>query len=156
MQPPQASQLPKHESDTLGHNTSDTEAVNITLLRSLRSQSARLTLVYQGKTTEFTPGPHVLMIGRSRHCNIVLKDRHSSRKHARVVYRKGKFVLIDHSTNGSFISMNGLTEICLVEQDQLLLTGSGVIGLGRSTAGDQNQLVHFSCHYTPLGDDPSK
>ncbi|MEN8131754.1 MAG: FHA domain-containing protein [Pseudomonadota bacterium] len=156
MQRLQASQQPKHESDTLGHNTSDTEAVNITLLRSLRNQSARLTLIYQGRTTEFTPGPHVLMIGRSRDCDIVLKDRHSSRKHARVVCRKGKFVLIDHSTNGSFISMNGLAEICLVEQDQLLLTGSGVIGLGRSTAGDQDQLIHFSCHYASQGDDPSE
>lgn len=155
MQLSQASLQPKHENDTLGRNTSATEAINITLLRSLRNQSARLTLVYQGKTTEFTPGPHVLMIGRSQDCNIVLKDRHSSRKHARVAYRKGKFVLIDQSTNGSFISMNGLAEICLVEQDQLLLVGSGVIGLGRSTSGEQDQLVHFTCHYAPQIDDPS-
>lgn len=135
------------EEDTLGNDPSDTEQFNISFLNSLNNQRARLMIAYQGKEKEFTPGPHIFTIGRSQDCDIVVSDRLSSRKHAHFVYRKGKFVLIDHSTNGTFVRSNGPTEICLVEQEQLPLTGSGIIGLGKSTYIEKDQLIHFSCCY---------
>lgn len=136
-----------NEEDTLGNDPSDTEQFNISFLNSLNDQRARLVVTYRGKEKEFTPGPHIFTMGRGQDCDIVVSDRLSSRKHAHFVYRKGKFVLIDHSTNGTFVRSNGPTELCLVEQEQLPLTGSGIISLGKSTYKEKDQLIHYSCCY---------
>lgn len=125
----------------------DTEQINTKLFRFLNNEQAKLALRYRGEEHIFTPGPRVFSVGRSKDCDIVVSDRLSSRRHARFVYRKGKFVLIDHSTNGTFIKMNGQTEICLVEQEQLPLTGSGIIALGSTTSRCAENIIHFSCNY---------
>jgi hypothetical protein len=140
---------PAQESENKSPEPSppDTEQINAKLFRSLNNEQARLTLRYMGEDRLFTPGPRVFSIGRSKDCDIVVNDRLSSRRHARFVYRKGKFVLIDHSTNGTFIKMNGQTEICLVEQEQLPLTGSGIIALGSSTSRSADNVIHFTCNY---------
>jgi hypothetical protein len=140
---------PEAESDSqnLEHSSSDTEQINAILFQSLNNQQATLVLRYREEEMVFNPGPRVFTIGRSNDCDIVVEDRLSSRKHARFVYRKGKFVLIDHSTNGTFVKMNGQTEICLVEQEQLPLTGSGIIGLGATTSRCAENVIRFSCDY---------
>jgi hypothetical protein len=147
MQLTQTNEQLLNQEDTLGNDPSDTEQYNIRFLKSLNNQRARLVVTYQGEAKEFKPGPHIFTMGRGQDCDIVVSDRLSSRKHAHFVYRKGKFVLIDHSTNGTFVRSNGPTEICLVEQEQLPLTGSGIIGLGKSTYKEKDQLIYFSCCY---------
>ena len=134
----------------LENSSPDTEQINAALFQTLNNQQAKLVLRYRGEEQIFTPGPRIFSIGRSKDCDIVVSDRLSSRRHARFVYRKGKFVLIDHSTNGTFIKMNGQTEICLVEQEQLPLTGSGILGLGFSTSRCVENVIYFSCNYVNI------
>ena len=134
-------------SHNLEYGSPDTEQINDPLFQSLNNQQAKLVLTYRGQEKLFTPGPRIFSLGRSSECDIVVNDRLSSRRHARFVYRRGKFVIVDHSTNGTFIKMNRQTEICLVEQEQLPLTGSGTIGLGTSTSKCEDNVIHFSCVY---------
>ncbi len=137
------------DNDTSRTNQAITKQINANLLRSLNKKEARLLLTYQGDVEEIAPGPKVFLVGRSRRCDLVVDDSFSSRQHAHFVYRKGKFVLIDHSTNGTFVKIKDETEVCLVEQEQIPLMGSGVIGLGRSTSEESDKLIQFYCYYPP-------
>ena len=46
-------------------------------------------------------------LGRQLHNDIVVKDKGVSRSHARIEYNRGKFILIDQSTNGTFVLLQG-------------------------------------------------
>ena len=67
--------------------------------------SATLTLVCDkiGSRHEF--GPNGGAFGRSRKCDWVLPDqeRHLSSVHARIIFQNDTFVLVDESTNGTFL-----------------------------------------------------
>lgn len=46
-------------------------------------------------------------LGRQLHNDIVVKDKGVSRSHARIEYNRGKFILIDQSTNGTYVLLQG-------------------------------------------------
>lgn len=127
--------------------------INPDLLKSLNRPEARLSLSCQGKDCKVAPGPRVFKVGRDEDCNIIIDGESISRVHASFVYRRGKFILIDHSTNGTFLRLNGSEELCLVEDEQCPLTGSGIISLGRSTVGanpeTDEDVIRFTCIYSP-------
>jgi hypothetical protein len=74
-----------------------------------------LALDWTGETTE-------LLIGRHAGCDVVLGDDTVSRRHARLVFRDGKWIVHDlNSTNGTAVngSYVGRCELC--PGDQLVL-----------------------------------
>jgi hypothetical protein len=56
--------------------------------------------------------------------------------------RRGKFVLIDQSTNGTFLQ-NVQGEEQFVRRDTTELHGEGTIGLGRAEEPGGSLAVHF-------------
>jgi pSer/pThr/pTyr-binding forkhead associated (FHA) protein len=84
-------------------------------------------------------------IGRQPHNNLVVNDIRVSRTHARIEYRRGKFILIDQSTNGTYTEGQEGDHIHL-RRDEVPLSGSGVISLGRKImrdSVDDRSLIHF-------------
>jgi hypothetical protein len=69
-------------------------------------------------------------MGRADENDVVIKGNLISRVHARIGLRKNRFVLVDESTNGTFIQRDDGEEV-YVRRDSAELTGSGVIGMGR-------------------------
>ncbi len=69
-------------------------------------------------------------MGRADENDVVIKGNLISRVHARIDFRKNRFVLVDESTNGTFIQPDDGEEV-YVRRDSAELTGSGVIGMGR-------------------------
>ena len=61
---------------------------------------------------------------------MVVKGNLISRVHARIETARGKFTLVDESTNGTFVQAGSGDEI-FVRRDSTMLVGEGVIGLGR-------------------------
>lgn len=90
--------------------------------------------------------PSVTM-GRQSHNNLVVEDNRVSRSHARIVYRQKQFILIDHSTNGTYVFVKGQKGMNL-KQNELPLTGSGIFGLGRKVAPDSPEAIHFDIKST--------
>ncbi len=90
--------------------------------------------------SEERPG---VTMGRQRHNDLVVQDNRVSRSHARFEYRKGKFILIDQSTNGTYVFIKGKKAMNL-KQDELPVYGSGIIGLGRKVTPDSPQAIHFT------------
>jgi len=82
-------------------------------------------------------------LGRQIHNDLVVNDNRVSRTHARIEYRKGKFFLIDQSTNGTFALIQGKKPVQL-RRDETQLLGNGIIGLGREVTADSAAAVHYA------------
>jgi len=70
-----------------------------------------------------------VVIGRDNSCNIALNASYASRVHVNLEYRRGKFVLVDHSTNGTYVKFNG-QDVIFIRREELPLLGDGVFNLG--------------------------
>ncbi len=78
---------------------------------------------------------------------MVIKGNLISRLHARIEISRSKFVLIDQSTNGTFVQ-NADGEESFVRRDSLQIKGQGTIGLGRLPEQDSPQTIRFVCEET--------
>jgi len=85
-----------------------------------------------------------ITIGRAEDNDVVIKGNLISRLHARIEISRNKFVLIDQSTNGTFVqTSNG--EESFVRRDSLQIKGEGTIGLGKLPEQDSPQTIRFVC-----------
>ena len=83
-----------------------------------------------------------IILGRDASCQIVVADRMASRQHARIERRRDKFFLIDQSTNGTFVWVEGEPEISL-RREEVMLRGSGKIAFGHSVGETSDEVVEF-------------
>jgi len=84
-------------------------------------------------------------LGRQSHNDIVINDIRVSRTHACIEYRRGKFVLVDQSTNGTYALIYGEKAIRL-RRDEAPLHGTGLISLGRKVERETSgkiPLIYF-------------
>lgn len=84
----------------------------------------------------------MLLLGRELGNDIVIMDPRASRQHARIERRREGFTLIDESTNGTFVSIEGGGER-LVRQERMVLSGPGRLGCGFSADEIERDLVFF-------------
>lgn len=101
-----------------------------------------LQLVYHGLEVIVDAANPTVSIGRDDHADIVIKDRSASRMHAKIELRSDKFVLIDLSSNGTYLSIKGETEIPL-RREEVVLRKSGTISLGHTFANDTTEIIGF-------------
>ena len=121
-----------------------TQEMDVSRVRSLFSREVQLYLTYHNTIKEINPKSGDFVLGRSRQCNMNINSDLASRQHAKIVYRKGKYVLIDQSTNGTFVKTQGGKEV-YVQGEELPLSGSGFISLGKSVTVDNEHIIYFSC-----------
>jgi class 3 adenylate cyclase len=82
-------------------------------------------------------------LGRDADCDLSIGGGAVSRKHCTIVRRDAAFVLRDHSSNGTFVTMRGQGEVRVLA-NELALAGSGCIALGQPANGAA-QIVNFVC-----------
>lgn len=103
---------------------------------------AQLTLRYQDNEQKMAMGAS-MGIGRAETNEMVVASPLASRNHARIESRRGKFVFIDQSTNGSYVRTED-NNVVYLRREELPLWGSGVISLGGDFSDDTEHLLHFS------------
>ncbi|MDA1076971.1 MAG: FHA domain-containing protein [Proteobacteria bacterium] len=84
-----------------------------------------------------------LTIGADTHQDVCVDRAYISRRHAHIERHKGTYVLVDHSTNGSFVQTED-QHVAFVHRDRLRLWGRGLISFGEPPRTDcvmQFQLV---------------
>ncbi len=108
-----------------------------------QKKGPRLELSFRDNALEISQARPSITMGRQSHNNLVVEDSRVSRSHARIVFRQNEFVLIDHSTNGTYVFIKGEKGMNL-KQNEILLQGSGIFGLGRKVAPDSPEAIHFS------------
>ena len=63
----------------------------------------QMHLKYLDKVLSLKTQSSAISIGRDARCDFVIKSKSVSRLHAKIEFRRGKFVIIDQSTNGTFV-----------------------------------------------------
>lgn len=128
------------ESMTQAHNATTVMNIedNIT-----RPNSAHLNLHYGEQSFDLLPEHTPFILGRdSNSANLRINSHLASREHCKIVFRRGKFVLIDHSTNGTYVATSQQEEIYL-RREELPLMAEGKIALGQSVGKGGEMVVRF-------------
>ena len=82
-------------------------------------------------------------LGRADQNDVVVKGKLISRVHARIEMVKNRFMLIDESTNGTFVQRDDGEEF-YVRRDSTDLSGSGIISLGRVASRGTSLAVEYA------------
>ncbi len=110
-----------------------------------RTQTAnRLVVSFRDTTIEVTDLKKHINMGRADDNDLVVKGNLISRIHARIEKRRGRFMLIDQSTNGTFLQSD-TGEETFVRRDSTELVGEGIIGLGRVAKAGSPLAIHYIC-----------
>jgi len=84
------------------------------------------------------------LLGRGKDCELVIQGDLISRYHSKIEHRRGKFILSDQSTNGTFVRTTEGQEIFL-RGEEFTLFGSGHISLGKKVDFADINLISFLC-----------
>jgi adenylate cyclase len=102
-----------------------------------------LRLSYLGRDIARRRGGDSLMIGRDAECELVVADTKASRQHCTIERRQDRFVLRDHSTNGTFVTVVDEMEVVL-RREEFPLRKRGWIAFGQPRASTSD-LVEYFC-----------
>ena len=105
-------------------------------------KASRLVLSFRDQKIDVSDQKKSVNIGRADDNDLVIKGNLISRIHAKIEMRRGKFVLIDQSTNGTFLK-NLQGEERFIRRDTTELHGEGTIGLGRAEEPGAPLAIHF-------------
>ncbi|MDE2306096.1 MAG: adenylate/guanylate cyclase domain-containing protein [Gammaproteobacteria bacterium] len=112
--------------------------------RDRSGRPMRLRLRYQGQEIFVDDGHANVSIGRAEDNDLVVKGNLISRLHARVEISRNKFILVDQSTNGTFVvGKDG--EEAFVRRDSMQIRGEGLIGLGKAPDSNSSQVIRYAC-----------
>ena len=105
-------------------------------------KDVNLLLRYNGKEMKLDQNMDPFILGRGKKADMVVNDTMASREHARIECRRGKFILTDMSTNGTYVQTpEGPSYL---RREDIVLTGQGKIALGRELS-EATEVVDFSC-----------
>ncbi|MBE9568388.1 MAG: FHA domain-containing protein, partial [Proteobacteria bacterium] len=102
-----------------------------------------LIIIYQKNKRTLHTGTPAYTFGRDAQCDQVVDSSLVSRVHAKIENRRGKFLLIDESTNGSYIK-NGSNHSLFLRREEVILNGEGVISFGEEIDSNSQFLLQFN------------
>ena len=106
--------------------------------------ATKITISFRDSKVEVNDQKKNINMGRADDNDLVVKGNLISRVHAKIEKRRGKFMLVDQSTNGTFLeTVEG--EETFVRRDSTELTGEGIIGLGRVAKPGTPMAIHYIC-----------
>ena len=131
--------------EVLWEQSSDVTRVATELLSRSVDKPKKLLLKMGELSCELENESDSISIGRDNSCDIVVNTALASRKHAYCEFRRGKFVIVDQGTNGTYVTNAGGDEVYL-RREELVLLGNGSISLGKPIAeSEEAELIHFEC-----------
>jgi len=101
-----------------------------------------LKIRYNDKEVVLNKQKTGLVMGRSQTCDLSVNEKLASRQHVRIEMRRDKFFIIDQSTNGTHVLIDGSDEAFL-RREEMPLHGTGRISLGKSFAEGPTEIVSF-------------
>jgi adenylate cyclase len=122
----------------------DVTRLGLHSLAQIGDAAKQLQLRYQDRELLLHPEQANKVIGRGQQCDLPVEADLASRAHCRFEYSRGKFILVDQSTNGTFVQTQDSKEVYL-RREGLPLWGKGVISLGKSVADERDHLIYFLC-----------
>ena len=108
----------------------------------LKAPRAGLRLRYRGKDVIRRRREESITIGRDAGCMLVVAEVKASRQHCVIERRGQKFILRDHSTNGTYVAVEGEEEIVL-RREEIILRRHGWIAFGQPRAETPDVVEYF-------------
>ena len=113
-------------------------------MSKLSKSEMAILLMYNGQEKLVTDKEltSAISIGRDASCDLSLETDYASRSHVDIKLNRGKFVLSDHSTNGTYVRFKGQDDI-FIRREELPLMGQGYISLGEAVDDTSPSLINF-------------
>jgi len=128
--------------ETLTQDHSATKVMSIDEISGHLS-GFQLTLEVAQQTLTIHPEQTPYVIGRDpQNAHLHIESGRASRDHCHIIFRRGKFVLVDHSTNGTYVNGPEQPEIYL-RREEFPLFGTGTIAIGQSAQAQDPWLIHY-------------
>ena len=100
-----------------------TTRVGIPSFRKTSSMKCKLHLIYNGQKVVVDNERRIAVLGREKVCDVVMLGDYVSREHARIELRYDKFILIDQSTNSTFIRSKDGRIVFHINHEEMILHG---------------------------------
>jgi len=114
-------------------------------VQQILQANVSIVLKFNGEERFYTDSEmnSAISIGRDKSCDITIDAKFASRSHVNLEFRRGKFVLADHSTNGTYVNLNNQDDI-FIRREELPLIGEGYISLGEDYKPGKSSNIYFS------------
>ena len=101
---------------------------------------SQLVLNWQQHNAILSSTDNVVSLGSGDGVDLSVNSEFASRHHAHIEKRKQDYVLVGHSTNGTYVQTED-ERISMVHRGEMRLWGAGWISLGESLTPDT--AIHF-------------
>jgi adenylate cyclase len=108
-----------------------------------RGVATAIHLKYRGKVLVRRRDNDSVVLGRDPDCGIMIADHMASRHHCTIERRQDKWVLKDHSTNGTFVTLDGDENELVLQREELTLRKHGFIAFGQPREAAE-EVVEFT------------
>lgn len=107
----------------------DLTDVNTHVQKTIPGDEGSLLVVHYENKVRVDHARAMLTAGRAADCDLVVSAKLASRKHFSIRLLRTHFYLLDHSLNGTFVTLDSGEEVHVL-RSELLLEGSGRITIG--------------------------
>ncbi|WP_196140062.1 adenylate/guanylate cyclase domain-containing protein [Aliikangiella sp. G2MR2-5] len=110
-------------------------------------ESAHLTVTCCDQVYELSKDKTPFYFGRdSENCDFLLEDSAISRNHCHIEMSRGKFTLVDHSTNGCYLA-NGEQPDVYIRRESFPILSQTKLSLGRKLEENRENIIILSVSY---------
>jgi class 3 adenylate cyclase len=102
----------------------------------------RVRVQHMGREIVLDDARKEITMGRAEENSVVQRGALISRIHAKIELVRGRFLLVDQSTNGTFVTSQEGKE-AFVRRDSVTLVGKGMIGLGRLPEANAADTIRY-------------
>ena len=135
-----------HRIEWQADKTANTVVANVSNIKTHAMRKPIAKLDISGRRLLVDEATPLLEVGRDETNNLMLSADCVSRHHLQLRYKDGQILLIDNSTNGTFVNREDHNPM-FVRRDTLVLEGNGLLGVGATPASDGTHTMQFSVHY---------
>jgi len=117
--------------------------VNLRSHRIIPGDQGSMLVTYREASIRLDMSRPSITIGRGDGCDILVPEKLASRKHLSIRLMRTHFYLVDHSLNGTFVTLESGEEVHVLRKE-MLLDGSGTVTLGRSAREGATEVITFA------------
>jgi class 3 adenylate cyclase len=117
--------------------------VNLLVSRVLPADAGSMVVLLGDKRLRVDRWRPLITLGRDEASDMAVPDRYASRRHCSIRLVRSNFYVVDHSVNGTYVTNDRGEESHLL-RGEMMLTGTGEIRLGRSSAERAQSVVLFN------------
>ncbi len=101
-----------------------------------------LEIAFNDQRYLVTESGRPLLMGRGEQCDLVVPSSLASRSHAAIQFSRGKYILTDQSTNGTYVQLASGKQFYL-RRESCPIAESGMICLGENFSPNSSNVIYF-------------